>query len=202
MQSAAEAIHVQRTSEAENEPLYLPSSFDAAQRENLSIADLAIEEGCLRSGQACDYIIQLRKTVKTLSALHSQRKKNAQHQKQQTRARARIKTLEFTRDSQLATYSSCRQALDSLGCLNDPLSQSRYPVLTAEDLNRKSTFRERGAGDSRHADGQLWTALASPADGVLSYDRSDNLVQHDPTQMNGEGLFTDSFLFQPPLTLL
>ena len=161
MPSVKDLIHSQKACEPEQESLYLPSEFSQAERSELVITHLASEECFLREGQAYDCILQLRRAVKTLSALHSNRKKNEQHQKQQTRARSRIQTHEFNRDGILAVYSVCRNALAALGCLNDSHAQQRFPALGLNDLHRKSTIKKRAIGDSRRSDGWLWTALSS-----------------------------------------
>jgi hypothetical protein len=160
MPSVMDIIECQDAYQVEDEPLLLPSSFPAIRQEELGIVTLASEEARLREGQACDLILQLRRVAKTISALHSQRKKNDKHQKQQTRSRSRIQAHELARDGMLATYIACRKALGSLGCIDDDLSERRFPPLTLDDLRRHSTVRKRGIGDSRRADGDLWVATA------------------------------------------
>jgi hypothetical protein len=191
MPSLADMVQGQQPSHPEVEDLFLPSYFSSVRRDELDIAHLAKEEGLLREGQACDTIMQLRRAVKTLSALQSRRKKNEEHQKQQTRARSRIQGHEHFRDGLLATYSSCRQALTSLEYLSDPQAKQRYPVLTVNDLDRKSTFRKRSIGDSHRADGELWTALTVPtAKGADSYQLSaDAAVDGDHPDIFSMPLF-------------
>lgn len=61
----------------------------------------------------------------------------------------------ITRDVGLVAYNEYRQALISLGALND--SSPIYPCLKAADTFKKDVNSKRRVGDSKRREGILWT---------------------------------------------
>jgi hypothetical protein len=162
----------------ENETLYLPSDFTASEREELLLVKIADEEANLREGQAFDIILQLRSVVKHLAAIRGLKMKNAKGQKENTRAFTKIARAQFICDHVLETYTCARAALESLKCLDDETTRRRYPVLTQDSLQRKSTTDKKARGETYHTDGGLWTsggrfdfpATASGSQGAQTLD--------------------------------
>ena len=147
--------------EVEDEFLYLPSHFTCEQRDELGLVNLAIEELELREGQACDTILQLRRSVKALSAVRGRSKKNDEGQQQHTRSRGKIVTMEFMRDYLLSTYNLCRDAILNLGGPASKDLEAHIPKLGIDDLSRKPTIEKRQKGDSRRAEGNIWVTFGA-----------------------------------------
>jgi hypothetical protein len=135
----------------EDEILLFPSYFSESDRTKLGLTQLAIQEADLREGQASECILRLCYIVKTISALHNQRRTEDQGQRANTRSRAKIGTLDNHRNRTLSNYEMTRNALVSLG-----RSSNQFPHLTLQDLNRKSTHHKRSANDTHRTDGKLW----------------------------------------------
>jgi hypothetical protein len=150
----------QEPSELEDENLLLPSHFSDHDRAKLSLEELAEEEAKAREGQTHNCILQLRRVMKTISAMHKLKKKNSHGQRQCIRDRKQLDSLELTRDQILAIYSASRCALVSLRADDKDLAE-QYPPLALADLYRKSTLEKRQRGDTHRADGGLWVATAS-----------------------------------------
>ena len=85
--------------------------------------------------------------------MQDERKANDTGQQLNTRARSRINTVEIIRDRLLLVYNKARSALASLGKLQQ---SDRYPRLTRDDLDRKSTHDKSRINDTYHIDGPLW----------------------------------------------
>ena len=158
MSSVQPAILAQLPCEIEDEPLFLPSHFSETDRLQMDLTQLAEEEAQLRKGQAYEYILQLRRVMKIISTLHGQRKKQTWGQRQNTRARLKIQSMEYTRDRILEVYNSSHHALKLLGKLSSPELEEQFPYLTVPDLFRKSVQDKRQLGDTHRPDGRLWVA--------------------------------------------
>ena len=145
--------------ETEAEKLFLPSHFSPEDRTSLLIDELASKEIELRDGQSYDCVLQLRRVEKSLSAIQGLRKKETKGQKTSTRAHTKLESMRLTRNTILATYSSCRAALQSLHAKRvdfDLMFTTQYPELTEKDLFRKSTASKRKLGDTHRPDGNIW----------------------------------------------
>jgi hypothetical protein len=181
----------------EEDTLFLPSDFTAPQREDLSLSKMADEEAELREGQACETILQLRNVVKHLASLRGLKAKNASGQKNNSRASTRIGRARFTCQYILEIYGRARMALEALGRLDDVDVSQRFPVLTQESLQRKSTTEKRALGDTYECDGGLWTSggtfdfPASLGSQSIGIRLDDGAIQH-------EGAIHLSFLFYQP----
>lgn len=70
------ASHDDKDHLPENTPLYLPSSFDAQERQQLNIVRLGQDEGKLREGAAHDAILAIRNAVKDLSIANRNDRQN------------------------------------------------------------------------------------------------------------------------------
>jgi hypothetical protein len=148
--------HVLRQSPCpvEDEELFLPSSFPDFERNQLNLSKLAHDESLLREAQAYDCILQLRLTIKTISVLQHKRQSNIVGQRNTTRARSRIFSMEAIRDHYLQVYNTNRASLIQLGKLQP--NDHHLPHLGVEDLARKPTVAKRQTGDTYRADGKLW----------------------------------------------
>jgi hypothetical protein len=138
----------------EEENLFLPSSFPEEERNRLGLSALVRDEALLREAQAHECVLQLRLTLKVISALQFKRRMNVVGQRRSTRARSRIGTMEAVRDHYLLVYNTTRDALIALAAL-DP-EDGKLPHLGLADLTRKSTIAKRQAGDNYRADGKFW----------------------------------------------
>jgi hypothetical protein len=159
MSAVSNQVLSQPPSPAEEENLFLPSSFSEEDRSFLGLSKLALDEALLREAQACDCILQLRLTLKAISVLQYKRQWNVVGQRKNTRARARIHSLEAVRDHHLLVYNTTRTALIALKRLQP--DDERLPHLTREDLSRKSTIAKRQTGDTYRPDGKLWALRPS-----------------------------------------
>jgi hypothetical protein len=140
----------------ENEKLFLPSDLTAAERGELGLKSLGIEEARWREGQAFDALRGIRTIVKAIRALRDRKEKNERQQKQNSRAGDHINDAVRRREFRMATYDAARQAMISL----DSMSQgpdSAFPPLSVDDTFMKSVVKKRQLGDSRFTDGQLFT---------------------------------------------
>jgi hypothetical protein len=156
MELIKDVVLSQRPCSLESESLFLPSHFSPSERVEYGLGHLAEEETQLREGHAWQCILQLRLAVKTISIMQGLRKKNVRGQKQNTRARDKVHSTEFTRDHIFAMFHASRNALYSLGALDDRAAAERFPNLTVQDLVRKPTHLKRQVGDSRRPDGNVW----------------------------------------------
>jgi hypothetical protein len=147
----------QNSAELEDDCLFLPSHFSEEDCDRLSIKYLAEEEVNLRQAHAYDCILQLRRVMKTISALQKLRRKHARGQRQTTRSRLQVDSMELSRDQLLAIYNASHRALRSLRTGNTEL-EGQFPSLALEDLYRKSTVDKRQLGDTYHVEGKLWWA--------------------------------------------
>jgi hypothetical protein len=154
MDSVKEHVLSQPPRLPEDENLFLPSSFPAEERNRLGLTGLVREEALLREAQAHECVLQLRLTLKIISALQFKRRMNVVGQRKATRARSRIYTMEAVRDHYLLVYNKTRDALISLAALHP--EDDRLPHLGLTDLARKSTITKRQAGDNYRADGKFW----------------------------------------------
>ncbi|KAJ7884770.1 hypothetical protein B0H14DRAFT_2564170 [Mycena olivaceomarginata] len=122
----------------ENEKLFLPSDLTAAERRELGLTSLGIEE------------------ARQFGALRDRKEKNERQQKQNSRVGVHINDAVRRREFRMATYDAARQAMISL----DSMSQgpdSAFPPLSVDDTFMKSVVKKRQLGDSRFTDGQLFT---------------------------------------------
>ena len=181
----------------EEEKLFLPSDFNAAQRVRFGIAHLAEIERRLQEGTAFDALQTLRTIVKVIVVLRAQKKKNEAGQTQHTRALTKIEDVEARRDLAMADYNESRIRLIALGLAeNDPV----FLPLNLADTYRKPTHLRRAVGDSQRPDGTLWTitgvSLGSRAP-ALAPDPSGPASATQPHQIGTQGARRKPRLFSP-----
>jgi hypothetical protein len=148
-------VLVQSSALLEDEQLFLPSDFSEQECHELSLMQLAVEEGQLWEGQLYECILQLRWVMKNLSVVHQLRQKNSCGQHQAAHSHTQHEAVELTRDHLLDIYNKGRQALLSLRKDRKQI-EDQYPALSLKDLYRKSTVVKRQLGDTHHFEGQLW----------------------------------------------
>ncbi|KAF7349823.1 CxC2 domain-containing protein [Mycena venus] len=133
----------------ENEKLFIPSDLTAAERRELGLTSLGVEEARWREGQAFDALRGVRTVVKAIRALRDRKEKNERQQKQNSRAGDHISDAVRRRDFRMATYGAARQAMISLDSLSEG-PDSAFPPLSV-------------LGDSRFTDGRLFTVGSGAA---------------------------------------
>ncbi|KAF7369577.1 CxC2 domain-containing protein [Mycena venus] len=140
----------------ENEKLFIPSDLTAAERRELGLTSLGVEEARWREGQAFDALRGVRTVVKAIRVLRDHKEKNERQQKQNSRAGDHISDAVRRRDFRMATYDAARQAMISLELLSEG-PDSAFPPLSFDDTFMKSVVKKRQLGDSRFTDGRLFT---------------------------------------------
>lgn len=134
--------------------LFIPSDYGDATARASDMIGLGRMEMQLREGAAFDAIRAVQNCVKIISALESDKKKNAFGQVSNTRARAKITDAEFRRDLAISSYNTSRAAMIALGLSpND----ANFPPLSLRDTFRRPTHLKRKVGDSKSSDGRIWT---------------------------------------------
>ena len=171
---------LQNSPGVENEELFLPSYFSNSDIVNYTLTTLADEELNLRDGQAYECILQLRRVMKTISAMRSLKRKDMRGQRHNTRANKQRDSLEVTRDHLLMIYRRARQALLSLTKDGQNTGEC-FPPLTIKDLYRKSTMDKRQLGDTHRTDGLLWVVASAggSASGATEEADYDNDNEYD-----------------------
>lgn len=204
MPSVKKTVIAQQSSKIEDELLYLPSYFPLEVRAELDLQTLGKEEVQLREAEVFECIAQLRHTSKRLSAMLSSKKKNTRGQNDSGRAMTARKSVEKGQEVLLKIYGSARHALLSLS--SDLISKAKqFPVLTEEDLIRKSTTDKRQLGDSHRFEGRVWTAgvpesYQHPTYASTSDLSSEPTIHHPPAHraLNSE-LGAEDSLLSPPV---
>jgi hypothetical protein len=138
----------------EQELLGLPSELTAGQRVELNIDAFTRTEADLREGAAYDAVAKVKVVTKALRTLRDRKKKNDSGVYKNTISQKQINDAERRRDLHIAGYMAARQALIALEM---PNAESDFPVLEAKDTFLKSRSMSRQLGDSRVADGSIWT---------------------------------------------
>jgi len=138
----------------EHEQLFLPSDFSQSERIHLGLVQLAENQQQLLEGTAYDVLHRIRTLIKALNITKHDKAKNSRGQVANTRARSKIKDIEFQRDVSIMEYNAIRGVLLSLGLSpND----TQFRPLTLKDTQMKRTNIRRQVGDSHRVDGFLWT---------------------------------------------
>ena len=181
----------------EEEKLFLPSDFNAAQRVRFGIAHLAEIKRRLQEGTAFNVLQTLRTIVKVIVVLRAQKKKNEAGQIQHTRAMTKIKDVEARQDLAMADYNESRIRLIALGLTeNDPV----FLPLNLADTYRKPTHLRHAVCDSQQPDGTLWAitgvSLGSRAP-ALAPDPSGPPSATQPHQIGTQGSRRKPRLFSP-----
>ena len=181
----------------EEEKLFLPSDFNAAQQVRFGIVHLAEIEWRLQEGTAFDALQTLHTIVKVIVVLRAQKKKNEAGQTQHTCALTKIEDVEARRDLAMADYNESCIRLITLGLAeNDPV----FLPLNLADTYRKPTHLRRAVGDSQRPDGTLWTitgvSLGSRAP-ALAPDPSSPASATQPHQIGTQGSRRKPCLFSP-----
>ncbi|KAJ7939058.1 hypothetical protein B0H13DRAFT_1851231 [Mycena leptocephala] len=157
----------------EAELLYLPSDFSEAERREMNLVQLAIEEARWREGQAFDTLRALQNVVKALRALQRRKFKNNRQQKQNTRAMEHIDEGIKRRNHHMEAFNAARLAIITL------TGSSNFPILTEADLFMKSVQQKRQVGDSNRTDGLLFRAKALATVGSYDGDVDGGIVMND-----------------------
>ncbi|KAJ6552856.1 hypothetical protein B0H19DRAFT_1072355 [Mycena capillaripes] len=157
----------------EAELLYLPSEFSEAERREMNLVQLAIEEARWREGQAFDTLRALQNVVKALGALQRRKFKNDRQQKQNTRAMEHMDEGIKRRNHHMEAFNAARLAIITL------TGSSNFPVLTEADLFMKSVQQKRQVGDSNRTDGLLFRAKALATVGSYDRDVDGDIVMDD-----------------------
>ncbi|KAJ6479795.1 hypothetical protein C8R45DRAFT_1101241 [Mycena sanguinolenta] len=154
------AIQTTAAPAVEDECLYLPSDFTAAERQHLDLGWLGAEEARWREGEVFDTLRALQHVVKAVTALRNRKTKNERQQKQNTRTGDQIRDVLTRQSHHMESYDASRTAIISLNGFSD------FPVLT-EAMETESTTliselvdRKRHVGDSKRTDGLLFRATA------------------------------------------
>lgn len=134
--------------DVENETLFLPSYFDAEQREEFELHDLARIEMRLREGEAGDAIIKLQTALRKIAEFDSTRYKRVGATSKHTRRQTEVNKAHDTKRKLSAKYSEARKAMLRLGL---PESSKDFPPLNPEDLFRPTTSEphEFGSGTKK-----------------------------------------------------
>ncbi|KAJ7820663.1 hypothetical protein B0H14DRAFT_2258979, partial [Mycena olivaceomarginata] len=128
--------------QVEDEKLFLPSDLTTAERGDLGLTSLGVEEARWREGQAFDALRATRTVVKAIRALQDRKEKYERQQKQNSRAGDHIKEVQRRRDFRMATYETARVAMISLDSFSHG-PDSAFPPLSVADTFMKSVMKKR-----------------------------------------------------------
>ncbi|KAJ7261480.1 hypothetical protein C8J57DRAFT_1634447 [Mycena rebaudengoi] len=160
--------------EAEKEPLFLPSSLNAHTRASLGMTDTANLEYKLREGIAHDGLADVRLAIKTFNFNVAFKISQIQGQSANTRAQNFLRILANDRIVGADEYRRSRAALLSLG-LSDTDSTLRH--LVNDDLYAKNTKDSPKMGESGDIDPWFWT-VGRPA-GMTPREEAEWSVELD-----------------------
>lgn len=158
--SAVISSRLDQEKRPEEEALYLPSDFTAAERVKFDLVHLANIESKLREGQANDWIAFVQNVVRKIGTMLLYKQKHYRGEAMNTRATSNLLEAHIRRDEGIQNYNAARQALIDLG-VTDGSESSSFPHLMPHDTFRKAVDRRRKTGDSRRMDGGLWTLGAA-----------------------------------------
>jgi hypothetical protein len=133
----------------EDEQLYLPSFFSAADRRRYELGALANYELKLREGVAFDKIRELQELTKLLS-VNLDEKRDARGVKANTRTSVVVRSVMASQSRAIDNFNINRSALIRLG-----MPAKQFPVVMQGDTYRKPTHVKRQLGDSRKIDGRI-----------------------------------------------
>jgi len=138
----------------EHEQLFLPSDFSQSEHIHLGLVQLAENQQQLLEGTAYDVLHCIHTLIKALNITKHDKAKNSRRQVANTRARAKIRDIEFQCDVSIMEYNAIRGVLLSLGLSSN---DAQFHPLTLKDTQMKRTNICRQVGDSCRVDGFLWT---------------------------------------------
>ncbi|KAI0027460.1 hypothetical protein K488DRAFT_61527 [Vararia minispora EC-137] len=179
MPRIADKLDQSRAIEVEDEILWLPSDLTVPERTIMKLAGLADQERALREGECFDAISAVRSAVKTLSYSRKDKVDHSHGMKQQTRSLASIAKAEGVRDAHMARYNSAREALISLGYLEN--GNFDFSILTAKDTYRKNVNAPHQVGDSRCQEAPLFTHV-----GIRARPSTSHVQNRDPSERDDE----------------
>lgn len=123
--------------DVEREPLYLPSSFTAEEREDLVLGDLAAIELRLREGEAADAVVKLQSAIGRIHLLEKDRGRRKGAVSKHTRAQSQLNNVHTVKRRLMTTYREARKAMISLGMSS---ASKEFPELTDKDTYRVRTL--------------------------------------------------------------
>ncbi|KAJ3521313.1 hypothetical protein NMY22_g12366 [Coprinellus aureogranulatus] len=141
----------------EDQPLYLPSDYNDADRTTKGLTKLGALEYDILQGAAYDTLAKLRAIVRLLSSMRTEGKKHDYGQERHTRTKSQLIDATVKFETCMGFYNTIRRSLISLGLPDD---DPTFKELTEKDTFRKATTETRGPGDTYKADGLLWTGNA------------------------------------------
>ncbi|KAL1658241.1 hypothetical protein GGF50DRAFT_67646 [Schizophyllum commune] len=180
--------------EPEHLPITMPSRIPGDKRRMVCAEGLPEKELQLRRAQARDALQLLRKKLHAKQYYIEFRNKNFTGQKQNTRARTMIVTLQERIDSDAETYRAARAAILALrGVDEDP----DFPKLLAKDLQLEGELTEEDDGaarrlaeagrqrnrhvhvsTSKHTMSWLWTANGIHSDTSVDKAEVEKTIRH------------------------
>ena len=137
----------------EDEPLFLPSSFTAEQREDFDLQDLADIEMRLREGEASDAIVKLQTALRKVSELEGDKKKQVGSSNKNTRAKSALNKAHGVKRKLVTEYNAARKAMLSLGLQVD---SKRFPQLRDQDTYRPGTIEPHEFNSGEKKTGWIW----------------------------------------------
>ncbi|KAL0578352.1 hypothetical protein V5O48_003630 [Marasmius crinis-equi] len=141
--------------EVEDFVLGLPSDLSKADRVKYGVTALAQQETLLLEAQINVLIAEIKGVCQHLFAILHYKDKNFSTKSLRTRVGKSIATVAASRDEVIAAYNRCRSALIRLEYIDE--ENTTYPHLMPSNTVKKSVNERRRLGDSKRADGQLWT---------------------------------------------
>ncbi|KAF8135240.1 hypothetical protein K438DRAFT_1640334, partial [Mycena galopus ATCC 62051] len=155
-------LAVQKACVVESELLGLPSELTSTERLELKVEAFSTTEADLREGTAFEAINLVKVTAKALLNLRDRKKKNDSGVYKNTISQKQINDTEQRRDLHIASYMASRDTLIKLGRTS---GEDDFPALEDKDTFMKSRTLRRQLGDSRFADGTVWTQASISAGG-------------------------------------
>lgn len=137
----------------EDEPLFMPSSFNNAQREEFDLHTFVDIELQLRKGDAADSIFRLQKALRRIAELETDRRRHTGSVSKHTRARSELDKVHGVKRRLVTEYKCARNAMIRLGMDE---SCPEFPVLGDTDTYRPGNIEphEFNSGDANI--GWIW----------------------------------------------
>lgn len=165
----------------EETPLYLPSSFTAAQRLEYGLTSLAEKEMKIRRCYAESELEQLKLSIRLILIDVRGKRKDTQGIARLTRANAKLKQDIKRRDKHMARYNVHFKALVELGY---DMKNRHFQLLTSETMNKvRDMTAKREVGEGKRPDAWFWREAKDVAS--ISEKNQEELMV-----MNEEGTHT------------
>lgn len=137
----------------EDEPLFLPSSFDNAQREEFDLQTFVDIELQLRKGDAADTIFRLQKALQRIAELEVDRRRYTGAVSKHTQARSELDKVHRVKQRLVTEYKCTRKAMIRLGMDE---SCSEFPVLGDQDTYRPGNIEPHEFNSGDNTIGWIW----------------------------------------------